>query len=176
MTLIEKIKGLREHYFLLGQVAYLDANEVIDVIRQHEQTDAREWTFHKNPDGVEYWYAISLKDPRQPDPRTEQNMEGVNSVCQSSGMKPEPLGVPVSTKGDNLAPSTTPQKQVSGDVCEIWTNTKDEWSDAIEAAHPINTGDHATYYKAQDMVSNRHSKYELVDLVNWLLQTQPREE
>lgn len=41
--------------------------------------------------------------------------------------------------------------------------------EAISAAHPLSTGDHDRYLRALEMVGARHSKYALVDLVNWLL-------
>lgn len=45
----------------------------------------------------------------------------------------------------------------------------DEWSDAIDAAFPTRSGSHVEYATALQMVGNRHSKGELVSLVNWLL-------
>lgn len=53
---------------------------------------------------------------------------------------------------------------------EQWTDTNDEWSEAISAAHPIHTNAHEAYATAMKMVSNRRSKAELVELVCWLLQ------
>lgn len=50
-----------------------------------------------------------------------------------------------------------------------WRDKKDEWTDAIDSAHPTRSGSHAEYATAMKMVGNRHSKGELVDLVNWLL-------
>lgn len=50
-----------------------------------------------------------------------------------------------------------------------WDDKEDEHTEAIAAAHPLRTGDHARYARAVEMVSARHSKYTLVDLVNWLL-------
>lgn len=50
-----------------------------------------------------------------------------------------------------------------------WADTPDKWSDEIVAAHPMKTGDHDTRAIANEMVSNRHSKFALIDLVNWLL-------
>lgn len=41
--------------------------------------------------------------------------------------------------------------------------------DAIRAAHPLRTHDHATYAEAMRLVGAKHSKRALVDLVNWLL-------
>lgn len=52
----------------------------------------------------------------------------------------------------------------------LWQDTEDEWSDAINAAHPMCNGSHETYAIAMQMVGNRHSKAALVELVNWLLQ------
>jgi hypothetical protein len=50
-----------------------------------------------------------------------------------------------------------------------WGDVKDEWSDAIRAAFPTRSGSHEAYAKAMLMVGHRHSKGELVALVNWLL-------
>ena len=40
---------------------------------------------------------------------------------------------------------------------------------AIKAAHPTRTGRHKQYAEAMRLVSERHEKAELVELVNWLL-------
>lgn len=40
---------------------------------------------------------------------------------------------------------------------------------AIDAAHPMETGEHELYTEALRMVGAKRSKYALVDLVNWLL-------
>lgn len=45
----------------------------------------------------------------------------------------------------------------------------DQWTDEIAESHPLKTGDHETYATAMEMVGNRHGKFELVALVNWLL-------
>jgi len=51
-----------------------------------------------------------------------------------------------------------------------WQDVRDEWSDAIEAAHPARGSEsHDEYGVAMRMVGNRHSKGELLALVNWLL-------
>jgi hypothetical protein len=50
-----------------------------------------------------------------------------------------------------------------------WTDRKDEWTDAIKAAHPARSESHDEYATAMQMVGHRHSKGELVALVNWLL-------
>lgn len=54
-------------------------------------------------------------------------------------------------------------------AAEAWGDQRDEYSDAIAAAHPMRTQDHDTFAKALAMVGKRHGKYELVGLVNWLL-------
>lgn len=53
---------------------------------------------------------------------------------------------------------------------------KDEWEDAptdldaeIAAAHPMLTGNHKRYAYAMELISARHSKGSLIDLVNYLL-------
>jgi hypothetical protein len=55
-----------------------------------------------------------------------------------------------------------------------WADQKDRWSVEIAAAHPMRQipgaeRDHDRYSEAIEMVGARHSKYALVDLVNWLL-------
>lgn len=50
-----------------------------------------------------------------------------------------------------------------------WGETRDEHSAAIDAAHPVHTGEHTAYMTALKMVGNRRDKYSLVGLVNWLL-------
>jgi hypothetical protein len=50
-----------------------------------------------------------------------------------------------------------------------WEDVADEWSEAIKAAHPVRSGSHDEYGVAMKMVGHRHSKGELVSLVNWLL-------
>ncbi|MFI5301110.1 MAG: hypothetical protein ACHREM_23750 [Polyangiales bacterium] len=53
-----------------------------------------------------------------------------------------------------------------------WEDKEDEWSKAIEAAHPsraMTMESHERYAVAMKMVGNRHSKGELVALVAWLL-------
>lgn len=54
-----------------------------------------------------------------------------------------------------------------------WGDKDDEWTARIDAAHPVLTGDSATYDLAMQMVGHRHSKGALVKLVNWLLKGQP---
>ena len=50
-----------------------------------------------------------------------------------------------------------------------WADRPDEWTDRIKAVHPMNTGKHEVYATAMKMVGNRHGKFSLVALVNWLL-------
>lgn len=51
-----------------------------------------------------------------------------------------------------------------------WEDVPDEWTAAIRAAHPAHgSGSHDEYGIAMQMVGHRHSKGELVALVNWLL-------
>lgn len=50
-----------------------------------------------------------------------------------------------------------------------WEDKKDKWSDAIAAAHPVETGDHASYNTAMEMVGNRHSKRALVEMTCYFL-------
>lgn len=52
---------------------------------------------------------------------------------------------------------------------ESWEDTADDWTIPIKAAHPTRSGSHDTWAVAMKMVGHRHSKYELVALVNWLL-------
>lgn len=53
-----------------------------------------------------------------------------------------------------------------------WRDRDDQWSEAIKAVHPMNSDDpkrHERFMTALEMVGNRHGKYELVGLVQWLL-------
>ena len=50
-----------------------------------------------------------------------------------------------------------------------WEDVDDEWTAAIKAAHPVRSESHLEYAVAMKMVGHRHSKGELVALVNWLL-------
>jgi hypothetical protein len=50
-----------------------------------------------------------------------------------------------------------------------WEDVDDEWTERIKAAHPTRSGSHDEYRIAMRMVGHRHSKGELVALVNWLL-------
>lgn len=52
---------------------------------------------------------------------------------------------------------------------EAWADKPDEHTAAIEAAFPTRSGSHDEYAIAMQMVGHRHSKRELVALVNWLL-------
>ncbi len=68
---------------------------------------------------------------------------------------------------DCLASMSTVQKP----QLDEWGDKPDQWSEHIAKLHPTVTGKHKTYEIALEMVGNRHSKGELVDLVNWLLVT-----
>ncbi len=57
-----------------------------------------------------------------------------------------------------------------------WAEKKDQFSDRIISAHPMESRDddrHIRYALAMEMIHNRHGKYALVDLVNWLLTKWP---
>jgi hypothetical protein len=62
--------------------------------------------------------------------------------------------------------------RTSADADCTWEDREDDLTPAIDAAHPMRTGDHATYERAVDLVGNRHSKQSLVALVNYLLVNQ----
>ena len=50
-----------------------------------------------------------------------------------------------------------------------WEDVADGWTEAIKEAHPTRIGSHKAWSEAMKMVGHRHSKGELVALVNWLL-------
>ena len=54
-------------------------------------------------------------------------------------------------------------------LSEPWEDKMDGWSKRVAAAHPARSGSHDEWVTAMKMVGNRHSKGELVALVNWLL-------
>ena len=55
------------------------------------------------------------------------------------------------------------------DHSESEAERKERVEHEIRQAHPLVSGDHARYARAEELVHDRHDKYELVDLVNWLL-------
>ena len=63
---------------------------------------------------------------------------------------------------------TAPPPAVAADTREVQT-CEDEWSERIREAFPTRSGSHAEYAMAKRMVGNRHSKGDLVALVNYLL-------
>lgn len=50
-----------------------------------------------------------------------------------------------------------------------WEDTPDDMTAACQAAHPHYTKNYPTFVWALELVSNRHGKYALVGLVNYLL-------
>lgn len=57
-----------------------------------------------------------------------------------------------------------------------WGDKPDQFTDRVKEAHPIFSRDDdrgARYALAMEMIHSRHSKYALVDLVNWLLTKWP---
>lgn len=58
-----------------------------------------------------------------------------------------------------------------------WGDRPDQFSARVKAAHPVidktSPDRHARYALAMEMIHSRHSKYALVDLVNWLLTKWP---
>lgn len=50
-----------------------------------------------------------------------------------------------------------------------WLEGEAELNEAIDAAHPVLTGRYDLYEKATEMVSQRHSKSPVIQLVNFLL-------
>ncbi len=63
-----------------------------------------------------------------------------------------------------------------------WEDKEDEWTPAIDAAHPMSKPGHMTheesdrYKTAMKMVGHRHGKYALINLVNWLLERAAKSE
>lgn len=54
-------------------------------------------------------------------------------------------------------------------AADEWKDAPDEWTDSIGLAHPSRSNSHDEYGVAMQMVGHRHSKGQLVALVNWLL-------
>ena len=55
----------------------------------------------------------------------------------------------------------------------LWEDRETPDDEAIAAEHPVMSGKDARYLQALKYVEARHSKYALVDLVNWLLSRIP---
>lgn len=56
---------------------------------------------------------------------------------------------------------------------DYWVDRPLPEDEAIAAAHPLRTGRHDLYKEAMRLVGAKHSKYALVDLINWLLSRIP---
>lgn len=80
-----------------------------------------------------------------------------------------------------LTPADPPDALASMDSGAVkreqaWGDKPDQFSERVSAAHPVICTDddrHARYELAMEMIHSRHSKYALVDLVNWLLTKWP---
>lgn len=60
---------------------------------------------------------------------------------------------------------------INGSPKPSWNDKDDQWARDIADAHPVNAEAPVwdCYNRAMELVGNRHSKYALVDLTNWLL-------
>jgi hypothetical protein len=70
---------------------------------------------------------------------------------------------------DAIAAQRLVDAEQEREIVEDWKDEPDLFTSDILKAHPTVTGDHETYEFALALVSNRHGKGSLVDLVNWLL-------
>lgn len=50
-----------------------------------------------------------------------------------------------------------------------WEDKPSPEDKEISAAHPMHSGNHKRYQRAAELISSRHSKGSLINLVNWLL-------
>lgn len=51
----------------------------------------------------------------------------------------------------------------------LWEDSKTPEDEAIKAVHPVRSGRHELFQRAQELIHPRRSKYALVEMVNWLL-------
>ncbi len=63
----------------------------------------------------------------------------------------------------------TELEKLEAEKNQEWADKPDYLTPQIDAYHPLKTGDHKTREEANLLVSNRHSKGSLIDLVNYLL-------
>jgi hypothetical protein len=84
--------------------------------------------------------------------------------------KPLPDLLGVLTQIDNMVAELVASSPAAGGAPLEWEDADDQWSEQIDAAHPMKTGAHRQYATALEMVGHRRSKGELVALVCWLLQ------
>jgi hypothetical protein len=94
-------------------------------------------------------------------------LEEAIRVLRHRGQTPAP-GSPFALLFERIDAHFAAVKE-SGVPPEPWEDVPDEWTAAIKAAFPTRSGSHDEYGVAMQMVSHRHSKFELVALVNWLL-------
>lgn len=98
---------------------------------------------------------------------TDQAYSGTPACMQGFGGSPE-LAAAVFKDCMFRSPPT--------EIINPWKDKDDQFTDRIKNVHPIMCKDddrHARYALAMEMIHSRHSKYALVDLVNWLLTKWP---
>jgi hypothetical protein len=88
---------------------------------------------------------------------------------------PVPTPEPVSSNPVVKESFTTDQPDGLSFGEREWVDTPDEYSALITTTHPTVNGDYETHKLAMRLFENRHSKWALVDLINYLLQAPKRE-
>lgn len=107
---------------------------------------------------------ISLQSKRPAEP-SEADRERARRWAMATHRSSRVL----STHIDALASEFASVRAEERDAALAWADKEDEWSGPIRDAFPTRSGSHEEYGTAMRMVSNRHSKGELVALINWLL-------
>lgn len=100
---------------------------------------------------------------------SEQLAEANRHLAMSAEEAMRPVCFNTGCKGEEFIRLRDELERRERVAWESWGNQEDEHTPAIEAAHPVNSGDYETFSKALSMVGTRRGKYELVGLVNWLL-------
>jgi len=95
----------------------------------------------------------------------EANEKGMTSTHSCFNQLIKDCKAQLTAQADELLALKNERKALSNELLR-----EDEYTQKISKAHPLETGDHVTYSKAVELVSNRHDKYDLVDLVNCILQ------
>ncbi len=155
------VSALRTHVPDLERLAYNQKPKTRDWtylrLLQYDETDLFQWFGKRNGSCFEDQASEPFRIPARRTPAPEG--EAMPGSAYDGGH--------MGSDGDWHGP----EGEVVGNPV-LWKDRPDEWTDAILAAHPVNSTDperHNRFALAMKMVGNRHGKYELVGLVHWLL-------
>lgn len=118
-------------------------------------------------DGIGYW-ALEARNERQ-ESSVSEGAEAGRRVLENTGDSLTANGL---ARGSIRPPWMRPGESARDALAREFgplVRAARELDATSDEAHPVWTGRHDLYAEAQRLVSARHAKADLVDLVNWLL-------